>query len=411
MPERCRDERYGPADSTRTARVLGMLFTAVWLLYLIQPVVDVFGDHHSALYIGGALAIVVVFSAVYLVYVPTWPHPRTRALTGLGILAALAVAGCVFYGGTGASTMWIFVSSASGLLVPDRRWAVRAVIACGLAYLVFCLTGHVDRTDLLLNLLPTILIGLAMVGLRRQLALMNELRQAREAVAKHAANEERLRLARDMHDLTGQSLSMITLKSELAARLLRRLPEGPDRDRVREEIEEVAAVSRQTLHDIREAVSGYRRPTLAVEVITARTALEAAGIASHDDAQLTTLSGTFDPDAEAALAWCLREAVTNVVRHSGARNCYVTLAGRGDTLSLQVRDDGRGHAEAGAAPGEQAEQAEHGTGLHGMSERLAAVGGELQIVPGSGRGFAVIATVPDVSEVPGRRGAAVTTRP
>src|SRR6202041_2044694 len=104
-----------------------------------------------------------------------------------------------------------------------------------------------------------------------------------------------------------------------ALRLLGRLPSGPDRDRVGEEIEQVGAVSRQTLHDIREAISGYRRPTLAVEIITARAALESAGITSHDDADLTLLSGTFDPDVEAALAWCLREAVTNVGRHSGGR--------------------------------------------------------------------------------------------
>ena len=109
-------------------------------------------------------------------------------------------------------------------------------------------------------------------------------------MARLAASQERLRLARDMHDLTGQSLSMITLKSELANRLLR-LPAGPDRDRARDELEQVGAVSRQTLHDIREAISGYRRPTLAVEIITARAALEAAGITPQDDAELTLLSG------------------------------------------------------------------------------------------------------------------------
>ena len=120
------------------------------------------------------------------------------------------------------------------------------------------------------------LVGLGMIGLRRQFQLTAELARAREEVAQLAASEERLRLARDLHDLTGQSLSMITLKSELAAKLLRRLPDGGDRDRALAQAEEVAAVSRQTLHDIREAISGYRRPTLAVEIITARAALESA---------------------------------------------------------------------------------------------------------------------------------------
>jgi two-component system sensor histidine kinase DesK len=203
-----------------------------------------------------------------------------------------------------------------------------------------------------------------------------------------AASEERLRLARDLHDLTGQSLSMITLKSELAARLLRRLPAGDDRDRAIAETEEVAAVGRQTLHDIREAVSGYRRPTLAVEVITARTALESAGITPHDDADLILRSGTFDPEAEAALAWCLREAITNVIRHSGARNCHIGLARRERDLSLEVGDDGAGY---GAVAGAGLEHT--GTGLRGMSERLTAVGGHLEVRP-SGDGFCLIATVP-----------------
>jgi two-component system sensor histidine kinase DesK len=388
MPDPLTNKRFGPADSSRAARVLGTLFTAVWLLYLIQPVAGLFEHHHSALYIGGGLGIVVVFCAVYLIYVPSWPHPPERALAGLGVMAALAVAGCVIYGGSGASTLWIFVSSAAGLLVPDRRWAVRAVIGCGVCYLIFSLTGHVDRTDFLLNLLPTVVVGLAMVGLRRQVSLMNELRQAREEVAGLAANEERLRLARDMHDLTGQSLSMITLKSELAARLLTRLPPSQEKDRVRDEVEQVAAVSRQTLHDIREAISGYRRPTLAVEIITGRTALEAAGITPHDDAELTLLSGTFDAVAEAALAWCLREAVTNVVRHSGSRNCYISLARKPGAQSLVVRDDGHGCACPSPS----------GTGLRGMTERLTAVGGDLEIGPGTtGGGFCLEATVPVTS--------------
>jgi two-component system, NarL family, sensor histidine kinase DesK len=168
---------------------------------------------------------------------------------------------------------------------------------------------------------------------------------------------------------------------------LRRLPEGPDRDRVGEEIQQVAAVSRQTLHDIREAISGYRRPTLAVEIITARTALESAGIAPHDDPALTLLSGTFCPAEESVLAWCLREAVTNVIRHSGARNCYIVLTRRHETISLEVRDDGRGRrSAAGPATGT-------GTGLHGMSERLSAVGGRLELRT-AGPGFCLTATVP-----------------
>jgi two-component system sensor histidine kinase DesK len=263
------------------------------------------------------------------------------------------------------------------------------------AYIVTTLASGDGVVDFGVTLLPTVLIGLAMIGMRRQIELTRDLTLARETVARLAASEERLRLARDMHDLTGQSLSMITLKSDLAARLLDRLPGGPDRDRARDEIQQVADVSRRTLHDIREAISGYRRPTLAVEVITAREALEAAGITPRDDDALTLLSGRVDADAEAALAWCLREAVTNVIRHSGARDCWMRLARRGDELSLEVRDDGTG---AGATA-DDGLPATAGTGLRGMSERLCAVGGKLEIRPGPG-GFRLLAVVP--AGVPGQ---------
>jgi two-component system sensor histidine kinase DesK len=393
------------------ARVLGIVFTAVWLLYLIGPVVDLFTGHYSALFTWSGLAVIVVFSAIYVIVVPVWPFTPRYALPGLTSMAVLAAVACIFYGGTGAVTLWIFMSSACGLLVRDRRWAARAVVGCIACYLIFSATGHVSGGDFLGNLLPVVFVGFAMIGLRRQFELTVELTRAREEVVHLAASEERLRLARDMHDLTGQSLSMITLKSELAARLLGRLPESAERDRVRDEIEQVAAVSRQTLRDIREALSGYRRPTLAVEVITARTALASAAIAARDDAELTILSGTFDPDVEAALAWCLREAVTNVVRHSGAQNCYISLGRRAGAVSLTVRDDGRGHAGCAAAddsggvtvkmppvraPAAEGEQGRvpQGSGLHGMAERLSAVGGTLELRPDLDPGFCLIATVP-----------------
>jgi two-component system sensor histidine kinase DesK len=251
-------------------------------------------------------------------------------------------------------------------------------------------------TDFLSNLLPVAFLGLAMIGLRRQVQLTTELQRAREEVVQLAASEERLRLARDMHDLTGQSLSVITLKSELATRLLSRLPDSPERDRVRTEIQDVAAVSRQTLHDIREAISGYRRPTLAVELITARAALMSADIAVEDDPAVTLMSGTFDPDAEAALAWCLREAVTNVVRHSGAKHCQIGLTSQPDTITLVVSDDGHGYVPPIGPTSRLAGliAAESGTGLRGMSERLSGAGGSLELRPDAHPGFCLTATVP-----------------
>src|SRR5271170_1818467 len=320
-------------------------FSGIWLVYLIQPVGDLFGHHHGVLWIAGGLAIAIAFCVLY---VPTVANSAGRpdlGRVGLVGLAALAALACVVYG-KGWTPLWIYVSAATGMVLASgpggRRQALRGVLAVGACYLFFSWISHDDAEDFLVVLLPVVLIGVAMIGFRMQMDLMRELAQARETVAKMATNEERLRLARDMHDLTGQSLSVITLKSELAAKRLGKLPASAERDTVLGDLGDIGRVSRQTLHDIREAVGGYRRPTLAIEVITARNALDAAGIRLDDDPGLTLRSGTFDADAEAVLAWCLREAVTNVIRHSGAKNCRIRLTERPGELSLEVSDDGRG---------------------------------------------------------------------
>jgi two-component system sensor histidine kinase DesK len=370
-------------------------FSAIWLIYLIQPVADLF-KHGGALWIAGGIVITLAFCVIYI-YVLMYHDERPRlAQAGLVAIAALAGLACVVYGKAWVS-MWIYVSAAVGMVLVstvNRRVAMAGVLGTGACYVFFCWISHLDLGTTLAVLLPVVLIGVAMIGFRMQITLMRELTQARETVAKLAANEERLRLARDMHDLTGQSLSMITLKSELAAKRLAKLPPSAERASVLTELGDIGRVSRQTLQDIREAVSGYRRPTLAIEVITARNAAEAAGVELDDDAELTLRSGTFDPDAEAVLAWCLREAVTNVIRHSRARYCQLRLTERAGELSLEVTDDGHGIAgqdvDNHKNPGNP-----QGSGLRGVSERLSAVGGHLSLGPASvGRGFRLIATVP-----------------
>ena len=380
------------------------LFSGIWLAYLIQPISALF-DRHDPAWIAGGLVIAAAFCAIYLpalMYVDERPRWAGAGLAALAVLAAVA---CVVYG-EHWTPLWIYVSAAGGLILTalfDRRVATLGVVVISGLYLVSCWITHLDGADTVAVLLPVVLIGLAMMGFRLQLVLMHELARARETVAKLAANEERLRLARDMHDLTGQSLSMITLKSELAAKRLTRLPDSAERDAILTELGDVSRVSRQTLHDIREAVSGYRRPTLAIEVITARSALEAAGIGLDDDPELTMRSGTFDPEAEAALAWCLREAVTNVIRHSRARHCRLRLTERTGEVSLEVTDDGRGFSgPAKDNARHSAEAAATGSGLRGISERLSAAGGHLSLGQGdNGRGFRLTATVPAATAAAG----------
>jgi two-component system sensor histidine kinase DesK len=407
MPTGLRGLR-GMAPDGVIPRIARGVAGGIWLAYLVIPLPPVFGHGHSTLYSVGAITFLAVFAALYLALLVMMAGPPRRdgrprggrrvAELAFALLFAIALVASIIYG-TVAITMWIFVSAAAGWAIRDQRRALRALEVVTACYVILGLTSHLHTEQFLLNLLPIVLVGAAVIGFRRRMELARELTQAREEIERMAAAEERLRLARDMHDLTGQSLSMITLKSELAARLTQRLPDSPERDRVRDEVEQIAAISRQTLRDIRQAISGYRRPTLAVEIITARSALESAGITPHDDSGLTLASGTFDPEAEAALAWCLRESVTNAVKHSGAVNCYVSLAQGRATVSLTVRDDGRGAVAPEAT----------GAGLRGMSERLAAVGGGLELRPGTD-GFRLVATVPTVvpDTMSARRGATVT---
>jgi two-component system, NarL family, sensor histidine kinase DesK len=400
------DHRWVPGTGSR----MRWFFSGIWLVYLIQPISGLFGRHHGTLWVVGGLAIAAVFCVVYMAVICAWGRRPERAQPGLAVLIVLAVLACVTYGKDWTS-LWIYVSVATGVTIPGRRPAMLAVLVVGACYALLSWLAHVGTAEFLIVLVPTVLAGWAMTGFRMQIMLIHELSQARETVARLAANEERLRLARDLHDLTGHSLSLVTLKAELAQRMLNRLPESAERDRAARDVADIERVSRQTLHDIRQAVSGYRRRTLAVELAAARSVLDAAGIRLDAGPVQPPWSGRPGDEREAALAWCLREAVTNVIRHSGAGSCRIRLLERDGELSLEVADDGRGVSRPpdGAGRGAQAAgsagapESPGGSGLHGMSERLSAVGGRLSAGPadaagGRSRGFRLVATVPDLPQ-------------
>ncbi|MET7651109.1 MULTISPECIES: sensor histidine kinase [unclassified Streptomyces] len=217
---------------------------------------------------------------------------------------------------------------------------------------------------------------------------VRDLRAAREELARRAVEEERLRFSRDLHDLLGHTLSVIVVKSEAARRLAPR-----DMDAALSQVTDIEAVGRQALTEIREAVTGYREGSLAGELDRARSALTAAGIAPS----VSRSGPPPDPKTSALLGWVVREAVTNVVRHSAASHCGITVSGAPERVRLTVTDDGgsagggcdSGGTGAGAccAPGS-------GTGLTGLRERLAAAGGTLTAGPGPRGGFTVTAELP-----------------
>ncbi len=190
--------------------------------------------------------------------------------------------------------------------------------------------------------------------------------------------EERARFARDLHDLLGHSLSVIAVKAELAERLLERDPA-----RAAAHVADVKTVAREALGEVRDAVSGYRRPTLSSELEGARIALEAAGI----EARLEAADVDLPADVEAVLAWAVREGTTNIVRHSGARSCRIAVRPGPADVSAEVVDDGDAHASDGNGNGT-------GNGLAGLRERAASVAGSVEAGPVAEGGFRLCVTVP-----------------
>jgi two-component system sensor histidine kinase DesK len=360
-----------------------LLWVSIWLVFMGAPVGDLLAARHTIPGLVLGTLSLLAFIGVYLVLVFRYNSSRPLAPPGirvvLGTLTGLAVALSLTLGPPWL-VLFVYVGVSAGVALPFRsaRWVIPGATVL-MALIGLYEGGTVD--SLSGNVLAALLAGFSMTGVRHLIRTNIALREARATVAQLAANEERLRLARDLHDLLGHSLSLVTIKSELAGRML---PDHPEQ--AAQQVADIEKVSRQALVDVREAVSGYRRATLPSELAGARTALTAAGIAIS--APTGPPDARVPPEREEALAWALREAVTNVVRHSGARHCTVRLRSaqtlEGRFLELTVEDDGKGASGGGHHPG---------NGLTGMTERLSAVGGTVAAVSAP-PGFVLTARVP-----------------
>jgi len=234
---------------------------------------------------------------------------------------------------------------------------------------------------------------------------VRELRAAREELARRAVEKERLRFSRDLHDLLGHTLSVIVVKSEAARRLAHR-----DLDAALVQVTDIESVGRQALTEIREAVTGYREGSLATELDGARSALSAVGV----EPVVRQSGPPLVPQTEALLGWVVREAVTNVVRHSGATRCEITLDGTPDRVRLTITDDGDGGGNGNGdgdrdqgrdqgrdgVPSASSALGIGGTGLKGLTERLTAAGGSLRAGPSPRGGFTVTAELPVEGQLP-----------
>lgn len=238
-------------------------------------------------------------------------------------------------------------------------WLAGVVLLIVVEWLVFDLPVFVPLFGGVLSLL----IGAVAVHTDELDRQESALKLSQAEVRRLAAVAERERIGRDLHDLLGHTLSLITLKAELAAKLASR-----GDSRAEQEIREVERTSRGALREIREAVTGLRRADLDTELANARLACEAGDISLTVDRPSLDLS----PDGQVVLALCLREAITSVVRHAAAGRCRTSLVREGVWIRLTVQDDGRGGA------------VREGAGLTGMRERVERAGGEMSIETGCG---------------------------
>lgn len=366
------------------ARAFLAFFGALFVLQLLIPLVNAWQSEPSVGVRLALTALVAMFVAAYSYTIfrmyflrTSWTQLFTerdrwllRACTG--VPAALLV---WWQGGEWALTLIFTVVVAILTGPPLRAFSSQAMAATFVA--IVLASARVDTTVLLSTLAVSIVVGILIASQFRQSGEMGGLIEARYREARMAAAEERLRIAQELHDVLGHSLSLITLKSELASALAVRDPE-----RAQREMREVEVLAREAMTDVRRTVAAERQPILSAELADARHLLDAAGIAL----EVRGNGETLPDEASALLAWGVREGVTNIVRHSRARHCRISLTQERDRAILAVEDDGAGPD----APGARA-----GTGLVGLRERAERLGGTLafETLPGKA-GHLLSASVP-----------------
>jgi two-component system sensor histidine kinase DesK len=347
------------------------------LLFAIGPLSDLFGSSIGAARSAGIAVGFALFLGIYAFALQVGPLRRMGPRTTLAVLAALAVlpAGMLAAGAPNSfELLFVFFVAAAGMrLKPRPAVLVIALTAAGVG--LGGAAGHEGSSATSAKVLTILAIGAMMTAFSRQIRVNRELQQARHELARLAVADERLRIARDLHDLLGHSLSVITLKSELAAKLVTHDP-----PRAAAELADVQDVGRQALAEVRQAVQGYRQLALDDALAGARAALSAAGIAYEVDSMARELPG----EVEELFAWAVREGTTNIVRHSAAAHCAVRILDEPGRLTVEVEDDG---PAAPATP-------RAGSGLTGLAERAARLRGRLEAGAVPGGGFRLRLVVP-----------------
>ncbi len=324
-----------------------------WLLYLVFFIAPYCLEWTGWLALARAGLVVLLFLLLYfrnywLDGAALWRN--ALAITALGVIMAPS--------NDGASVFFIYSACAAAGFARERD-GLLLIAGNALVGSILALLGHTGWNFWLLAVVfPVVIGGSALYG--GQISrVRSKLLRKQDEITHLTKIAERERIARDMHDVLGHSLSVVVLKSELARRLI---PTDPER--AMREIEDVETAARQALTQVREVISGYRSAGWAAEIAQAQRVLEAAGIALDLDESPVNLP----PAVENVLSLALREAVTNIVRHAAATCCAVRLGHDGNDLLCEISDNGVG-----------TESLQRGHGLRGMRERIEALGGAIHL--------------------------------
>jgi len=343
---------------------------SIWLVYLVFWFIQPYLDHvplRKWLYLFFALAL---FLPLYLL-----THLGSRRVRWFGLLG-MCVLGLVYVPiNQGACGIFIYVGTSVADVTESTNTALTLLVVESAAILLECWLLHLSAWVWAMGVGFSALFGMNRLRMQQKYKADSKLRMAYEEIEQLAKTAERERIARDMHDVLGHSLSVIVLKSELAGRLLNSQPA-----RAALEIAEIETTARQALAEVRKTITGYRSEGFASELTRAAQVLETAGVRLNRPAKPPNLV----PRHEATLSLVLREAVTNIVRHAGASQCSIELSTAEDGTTLVIADDGRGDIQ------------QEGNGLRGMRERVRELGGSLSLE--SHRGTRLQIELPQVVE-------------
>ncbi|WP_241560478.1 sensor histidine kinase [Rathayibacter iranicus] len=346
---------------------IGAVLSLFWV-YMTLPSVLAFPEWPGRV---AGVALIAGFSIAFLVAPPiAWTvAPRGRALICAGMLALSLT--LLPWLGRDVTGLWTYVGVVVGMCLFSWWLTLGIIGALALVALALRCDGSAGTEGTVVVPVIIFSISLMMATFARTIATVDQLRTTRAELEVLTAERERSRVARDIHDILGHSLTVIAVKSELAGHLL-----AADPARARAEIADVESLARGALADVRATVSGFRATTASGALAAARDALSAAGIS----ADLPASTDAVLPQHHELAGWVIREGVTNVLRHSAASHCRIRLT----PCEVDIADDGVGLQEGTA----------NSTGLAGLRERVEAAGGHLSVGMSELGGFRLAATLP-----------------